>query len=136
MVADVTHHIIGVDFLSHFGLLVDCRKNRLLDGVTLFSAPATASSALIPIVKTISDATPFDSLLAEFPHLTRPVGVQREVENNTAHHIRNVTGPPVTFIQGHVGQCINMSSHEIGCCELPSGFLVPFTHRSESADTC
>jgi hypothetical protein len=34
VVADVTHPLIGVDFLSHFGLLVDCRNNRLLDEVT------------------------------------------------------------------------------------------------------
>jgi predicted aspartyl protease len=34
VVADVTHPIIGVDFLYHFCLLVDCRNNRLLDGVT------------------------------------------------------------------------------------------------------
>jgi hypothetical protein len=27
VVADVTQRIIGVDFLSHFGLLVDCQKN-------------------------------------------------------------------------------------------------------------
>jgi hypothetical protein len=34
VLTDVTHPIIGVDFLSHFGLLVDCRNSRLLDGVT------------------------------------------------------------------------------------------------------
>jgi hypothetical protein len=36
VVADVTHPppLIGADFLPHFGLLVDCRKSRLLDGVT------------------------------------------------------------------------------------------------------
>ncbi|PNF27361.1 hypothetical protein B7P43_G02438 [Cryptotermes secundus] len=34
VVADVAHPMIGVDFLSHFGLLVDCRNNRILDGVT------------------------------------------------------------------------------------------------------
>jgi hypothetical protein len=32
--ADVTQPFIGADFLSHFGLLVDCTNNRLLDGVT------------------------------------------------------------------------------------------------------
>jgi hypothetical protein len=31
IVADVTQPLIGVNFLSHFGLLVDCRNNRLLD---------------------------------------------------------------------------------------------------------
>jgi hypothetical protein len=30
MVADVTHPLIGIDFLSHFGLLVDCKRIRLL----------------------------------------------------------------------------------------------------------
>jgi hypothetical protein len=74
-VADVTRPIIGVDFLSHFGLLVDCRNNRLLDGVTS-SVSAQATSALIPSVKAIIGDTPIDSLLAEFPDLTRPAGVQ------------------------------------------------------------
>jgi hypothetical protein len=62
VVADITLPRIGVDFLSHFGFLVDFRNNRLLNGVTSFSAPAQAASALIPSVKTISDGTPVDSL--------------------------------------------------------------------------
>jgi hypothetical protein len=61
-VADVTHPIIGVDFLSHFGLLVDCRNNRLLDGVTSLSVPAQAASALVPSVKTVTGGTPIDSI--------------------------------------------------------------------------
>jgi hypothetical protein len=90
-----TSHI-GVDFLSHFGLLVDCRNNRLLDGVTLLSAPAQAASAHIPSVKAISDGTPVDSLLAEFPDISRPAGVKRKVRHNTVHHIRTTPGSPVT----------------------------------------
>jgi hypothetical protein len=31
VVADVTYPLIGADFLSHFGLLVDCRNNCLLE---------------------------------------------------------------------------------------------------------
>jgi hypothetical protein len=96
VVADVTHPIIGVDFLSHFGLLVDCRNNRLLDGVTSLYASAKTAGKHIPSVKTISNNTPVDNLLAEFPDLTRPAGAQREVRHNTVHHIRTVPGPPVT----------------------------------------
>jgi hypothetical protein len=96
VVADVTHPLIVVDFLSHFGLLVDCRNNRLLDGVTSLSTTAHAASALIQSIKTISDGTPVDSLLAEFPDLTRPAGVQREVRHNTVHQIRAIPGLPVT----------------------------------------
>jgi hypothetical protein len=86
-VADVTHPIIGVDIHSNFGFLVACRDNRLLDGVTSLVVPTQSASALIPSVKTITGGTPIDSLLTEFPDLTRPAGVQREVRHNTAHHI-------------------------------------------------
>jgi hypothetical protein len=97
VVADVTQPIIGVDFLSHFGLLVDCRNNRLLNGVTVLSVPAQAVSTLAPSVKTILSGTAIDSLLAEFPDLTHPAGVQREVRHNTVHHIRTTPGQPVTY---------------------------------------
>jgi cleavage and polyadenylation specificity factor subunit 1 len=96
VVADVTNSLIGVDFLSHFGLLVVCRNNRLLEEVTSLSAPAQAASSLIPSVKTITGGTPVDSLLAEFLDLTRPAGVQREVRHNTAHHMRTIFVSPVT----------------------------------------
>jgi hypothetical protein len=35
LVANVNQPIIGADFLSHYGLLVDCKNNRLLDNVTV-----------------------------------------------------------------------------------------------------
>jgi hypothetical protein len=88
VVADITQPLIGVDFLSHFGLLVDCRNNRLLDRVTSSSSPAQPDNSLTPSVKTISTGTLVDSLLAEFPDLTLPTRVQREVRHNTIHHIR------------------------------------------------
>jgi hypothetical protein len=64
VVTDVTYPFICVDFLSHFGLLVDCRNNRLLDRVTSLSIPAQTATSLIPSVKTITGGTPVDSLLA------------------------------------------------------------------------
>jgi hypothetical protein len=88
--------LIGIYLLSHFGLLVDCKHNRLLDGVTSLSVLAKAASSLISGVKTISGGTPVDSLLAEFSALTRPAEVQREVRHNTVHHIRTIPGPSIT----------------------------------------
>jgi cleavage and polyadenylation specificity factor subunit 1 len=96
VVADVTHPFIGADFFSHFGLLVDCRNNRLLDGVTSLSAQAKPASSAIPSVKLISTRTEVDSIISEFPDLTRPTGVQREVRHKTVHHIRTAPGQPVT----------------------------------------
>jgi hypothetical protein len=57
VVADVTHPLIGADFLSHFGLLVDCRNNRLLDG-TMSSAPIQEPSSPIPSVKVRNGGAP------------------------------------------------------------------------------
>jgi hypothetical protein len=62
VVTDVTHPIIGVDFLLHFSLLVGCRNNRLLDRVTSLSVRVQATSSLIPSVKTITGSTLVDSL--------------------------------------------------------------------------
>jgi cleavage and polyadenylation specificity factor subunit 1 len=96
VVAEVTQPLIGADFLSHFGFLVDCKNNRLLDAVTSLSAPAQAASSQTPSGKMISGGTSVDTLLSEFLDLIRPTGVQREVHHNTAHHIRTTPGPTVT----------------------------------------
>jgi hypothetical protein len=71
LLADVTHPLISVDFLSHFGLLVDCKHNRLLDEVTSLSVPAQAANSLIPSINNVSGGTPVDSLLAQFLDFAR-----------------------------------------------------------------
>jgi hypothetical protein len=86
----------GEDFLSHFGLLVDCRNNHLFNGVASLSASAQAASSQIPSVKVVSGGTSVDALVSEFLDLIRPTGVQREVRFNAAHHIGTTPGPPVT----------------------------------------
>jgi hypothetical protein len=81
--------------LSHYGLLVDCRNNHLLDGVTSMSTPGHIAPPSVPSVKVIAGGTPPDSLLEEFPELTKPTGSNRELRHNTTHHIRTTPGPPV-----------------------------------------
>ena len=49
----------------------------------------------VPSVKVIAGSMPIDSLLEEFPELTKPTGIHRDVRHNTAHHIRTTPGPPV-----------------------------------------
>jgi hypothetical protein len=95
VIADVELPIIGVNLLSHYGLLVECRKNRLLDGVTSLSTPGLIAPPAVPSVKVIAGGTPPDSLLEEFPGLTKAAGSHREVRHNSTHHIRTTTCPPV-----------------------------------------
>jgi hypothetical protein len=95
VIADVELPIIGVDLLSHYALLVDCRNNRLLDGVTSLSTPGFTAPPSVPSVKVIAGGTPIDDLLEEFPELTRTTGRHREVRHNTRHHMRTTPGSPV-----------------------------------------
>lgn len=98
-IADVSKPIIGVDFLSFYNLLIDCRNHRLIDGTTsLFVA---ASSQRVPdnvaSVKTVTGETEFHQLLREFPEVTRPAGTVNpsKPKHNTVHFIKTTPGPPV-----------------------------------------
>jgi hypothetical protein len=64
--ADVTYALIGADFLSHYGLLVDCKISRLLEGTASLSTPAQAPSSLISTVVDIHGGTLSDNFLSEF----------------------------------------------------------------------
>jgi methylaspartate ammonia-lyase len=86
VVADIQTPVIGVDLLSHFGLIVDCRNNRLLDGVTSLSTPAQDANSLMLSIKTISSGTAVNGLLAEFPDLTRPTGAQHNTTQHRSPH--------------------------------------------------
>ena len=50
--------IIGVDLLSNYRLLVECRNSRLLDGVTSVSMPDHVEPSSVPSVKVIAGGTP------------------------------------------------------------------------------
>lgn len=98
IVADVTKPIIGVDFWSHYNLLVDCRHHRLIDGLTSLSitVPHRSSSTTETVtIKTVSGSSLFHELLRQYPEITRPAGTPTQSKRNTKHHIRTTPGPPV-----------------------------------------
>lgn len=98
IVADVTKAIIGVDFLSYFNLVVDCRNQKLIDNNTSVSAVALPAlpSDIISSVKVFTGESQYHKILAEFPDITRPSGTHRTPKHNTVHYIRTTPGPPVS----------------------------------------
>lgn len=96
-IADVSKPIIGVDFLSHYQLLVDCRNQRLIDNVT--SLTVAAISPRLPFsfasVKAVTGETEFHEILRNYPEITRPAGMHTSPKHSTLHHIRTTPGPPV-----------------------------------------
>ncbi|XP_076659997.1 uncharacterized protein LOC143363272 [Halictus rubicundus] len=96
VIADVTTPIIGADFLSHYGLLVDMRAKKLIGGVTTLSAAGRIVTCCADSVKAISGESTYHRILAGFPDLTRPSGGHRTAKHATKHHIRTTPGPPVS----------------------------------------
>lgn len=99
IVADVTKPIIGVDFLSHYNLKVDCKNKKLIDNTTILCTPASLApnSNKILSVKVLTGDSRYHLLLSrEFPKITRPAGTQRMIPHTTQHHIRTTPGPPVS----------------------------------------
>jgi len=88
VVADIQTPIIGVDLLSFYGLLVDCKHNRLLDSITSLSTPGSLAPSSVTSVKVIAGGMPTDNLLKEFPELITPSGLHANVRHNTVHYIR------------------------------------------------
>lgn len=97
IIADVSTPIIGSDFLSHYNLLPDCRHERLIDGTTKLWIPVSSAQSSQDSIKAVACGdSPFEQLLAEFPDITRPPGIDRVIKHSTVHHITTTDGPPVT----------------------------------------
>lgn len=98
VVADVSQPIIGVDFLAHYGLLVDVRRRQLSDGTTTLAVPGQLSTGPPGHIKVVShDSNPtsrFKALFASFPEIIRPSGNPQASRHKTMHHINTTPGPP------------------------------------------
>lgn len=88
--------IIGMDFLSHYDLLVDPRNRRLIDLETNLSTSGYVANTNIPSVKTIIADSVYHQLFARYPELTRSPGFGKAtVKHRVRHHIKTTPGPPV-----------------------------------------
>lgn len=96
-IAEVDKPIIGADFLSFFGLLVDIKNKRLVDLKTsLCCHGSVASVSEVVQIKTIAGTSMYHELLSQFPNLTRPSGVPRDTKHHVTHHIETTNGPPIS----------------------------------------
>lgn len=97
IIASVTQPIIGADFLAHYDLMVDLKRNRLVDNVTRLQqmcmlAPANFKSNG---VRTFDANCVYADILAEFPSITKLTSNGVSTEAAVTHHIET-TGPPTT----------------------------------------
>lgn len=95
LIADVTSNIIGADFIRHFDLLIDLKRNRLIDNVTKLVTSCFREQVDPALsIKTFDSSSLYADLLAEFESITKfsPPGVITKA--TVVHHIET-SGPPV-----------------------------------------
>ena len=95
LVADVSQPIIGIDFLSHFGLSVNAHKQCLFDANTQLTARGQQTSDKDTIGQlTVKHGTKqFEKLMANYPTLIKANFHQKPSHEVTHHIVTN--GPPV-----------------------------------------
>ena len=88
--------IIGADFLKHFLLLVDMHNQKLIDTLTCSSIHGVSCRTLplSPVWQLVAPTNPYQSILSEFPSLTRPSSLSAPVKHSITHSI-TTTGPPI-----------------------------------------
>lgn len=95
VIANVNKPIIGADFLSHYGLLVDVSHRKLLDKLTHLHVVASLSNCNEEVsIKTVDEKHPYKHLLNEFSEITKPVTFKDTPVHDVCHYIET-TGPPV-----------------------------------------
>ena len=94
IIADVPVPIIGLDFLEHFGLLVDPKRRRLIDPKRdiIISGIIATFDAISPVV--VHQVDEYHGLLHRYPQLHRRQDDLPSATTTTAHVIQT-RGPPV-----------------------------------------
>ena len=97
IIADVHKPIIGADFLRHFGLLVDMKRQRLVDMNTHIHVQGirTLDPSPSPCIVPKHHDNCYLRLLSQFPELTQVCSPDSPVRHDVTHHIMT-SGPPIS----------------------------------------
>lgn len=94
IIAEVTRPILGADFLSKYGLLVDIKHKRLIDKETTLSIKTRLAYGPSLGLSFVCTKSPFHDLLQEFPEILNS-NLSKSNSLHTTTHCIQTTGPPV-----------------------------------------
>lgn len=94
LVADIPKAIIGADFITHYGIIVDLQRKKLTDPITNLSIHGEFENSNTTI-SSIPPGHDFEKLLNRYVEITRPATEKPYKEMGIFHHIETV-GAPVT----------------------------------------
>ena len=93
-IADVSHPLLGADFLNKYGLLVDVQNRRLVDNVTSLSIKGSYVPGPAMKLTLISDDTSYNDILQKFPNVFN-MNLDIKPALHTVTHCIETKGPPV-----------------------------------------
>lgn len=94
IIANVTQPIIGSDFLSHYHLLPDIRRKKLIDGKTGLTVSGATSDSETGSIKAVLSNTKYHHVISEFQSITQPTEMRKTTKHTTKHYIKTTTGQP------------------------------------------
>lgn len=94
IIADVQQPILGADFLRFYNLLVDVKRNLLIDSVTKIGLSCAISTKPTTPLTAIDISNPFHLIVAEFVQITNVNNKLGSAKTDVYHHIPT-KGPPV-----------------------------------------
>ena len=97
VIADQKNPILGADFLRHYSLMVDVKRNKLLDSLTQLEIQGITAQASSPspTIGPQQHSNAYEAILAEFPTLTQPCYHDLPVKHSVTHHI-TTKGPAIS----------------------------------------
>lgn len=90
IIADVARPILGADFLSHFGLIVDLSAKTLIDPTTNLTSSGKISRTQIPNLSVLLNSSidlRIQNLLKQFQEITIDSGFSKPVKHLVTHSI-------------------------------------------------
>lgn len=84
--------------ITHYGLLLDMKNQRLVDRVTELVVPRRVAECRNNIlgIHVISGRTRLHQLLIQYLDITKPSGTPFKSKHQTKYNIKTTPGPPVT----------------------------------------
>lgn len=96
VIADVQSPIIGSDLLKHYDLLVDLKRNKIIDNKTSLSTIGKILPTKMISIKTLSNITVYHTLVQEFPDILDMSTFKKSTrKHNVTHHV--ITKCPPIF---------------------------------------
>ncbi|UYV69407.1 hypothetical protein LAZ67_6003487 [Cordylochernes scorpioides] len=88
VIANTNRAIIGADFLNNFGLIIDIKNKRLIDGITNLSIRGVIQSISdMGNISTLNSSSKISAILTKYPNLCRPPSDFVEAKHSVKHYI-------------------------------------------------